>query len=201
LPFKHGNAALSAISFGDKIYSEQKLSAAYAFKKEGVQIGIRGNLLQVNAIGYGSAIAPSVDVGVITQLEKTLWLGAYASNITQSGFSTTDLIERIPSEIAIGIKYQPLEKFTLQADILKAVEQRVNFRTGIQYMLSPNLFIRTGINSASRSMHWGASLLIKKAAFHYAVSHVPNLGNTHQVSVSLRFKKPTKQVQHTNDSL
>jgi len=198
LPHKYGNSAFSVNRFGDNIYSEQQLSAAYAFQKEGVQIGIRSNLLQVNALGLGSAITASFDCGVITKLSSSLWLGAYASNFTQTSFSTQDQTETIPATIAVGIKYQPLQKFTIQADIVNEIEQALSFRTGVEYQLSKNLSCRSGINSATKSIHGGISLLLRKSTFHYAISNITRLGNTHQLSYVYRLKK---KANHTYEGV
>lgn len=193
LPHKYGNTAFSAIRFGDDIYSEQQFSVAYAVQNEGVQIGIRSNLLQVTALGFGTDIAASFDFGVITQLYDNLWLGAYATNITQTSFNTQDQVEPIPATISLGFKYQPLQKFTIQADVFKEIEQAISFRTGAEYQLSKNLLCRTGINSATKSIHWGLSFLLRKSSFHYALSNVTRLGNTHQISFVYQFKRIKKK--------
>lgn len=198
LPNKLGNAAFSVMRFGDKIYSEQQLSVAFAVKSEGVKIGFRTNLLQVQALGAGSLLISSFDVGVITQLSNQLWLGAYASNVSQAGFQTKDYIEKLPSSISIGIRFLPVQNFTLQADVVKEVENKVSFRAGCQYALTPQLATRTGIDSATGSMHWGVSFSLKKIAFHYALARISRLGNTHQLGLVVNFKsvrKVTKQLQ------
>ena len=193
LPHKYGNTVFSVIRFGDEIYSEQQFSAAYAFQKEGVQIGIRSNLLQINAQGLGTDLAASFDFGIITQLYGNLWLGAYATNFTQTSFITQDQVEPIPATISVGLKYQPLQKFIIQGDIFKEIEQDLSFRMGAEYQLSKNLLCRTGINSATKSIHWGLSLLLKKSTFHYAISNIARLGNTHQLSIVYRFKRIKKK--------
>ncbi len=193
LPTQIGNAAFSVMRFGDKIYSEQQISAAFAIKNEGVKIGFRSNLLQINALGIGSKFIPNFDVGVITQLSKNLWLGAYANNITQAGFQTQDFIQKLPSAISLGIRTLPVQNLTLQADLVKEVEHSVSFRAGCQYLLTPQLAVRTGIDSSTGSMHWGSSFTLKKMMVHYAMSNIPRLGNTHQVTLVFHFKSAKKK--------
>ena len=196
LPTQMGNAAFSVMRFGDNIYNEQQLSAAFAIKNEGVKIGMRSNLLQINALGIGSKFIPNFDVGVITQLSKNLWLGAYANNITQAGFQTQDLIEKLPSSITLGIRTLPVQNLTLQADLVKEVEHPLSFRAGCQYLLTPQLAVRTGIDSSTGFMHWGTSLSLKKMAVHYALSSIARLGNTHQVTLVFNFKPTKKKSKH-----
>lgn len=196
LPTKIGNTAFSMMRFGDKVYNEQQFSAAYATKNEGVNIGFRSNLLQINAIGIGTRFIPSFDVGVITQLNKQLWIGAYANNITQAGIETNDYTEKLPSSISLGLCFLPVDNFTLQADVVKEVENDVSLRAGCQYALTPQLTARTGIDSSTGSMHWGASFILKKIVFHYALSHISRLGNTHQLGLVIPFKS-VKKVSET----
>ena len=194
-PLQNGQFGFSALRFGDKFYNEQQLSAAYAFDLEGISLGFKANLLQINSSGYGSFYTPILDFGVITQLSQKIWLGGSVRNFTQSGIRSIENEEKLTSELAIGISYQPLTKIKLNIDAVKAIEHPFSIRAGFEYALTNNLLIRTGITGLEQNYHFGASFHLKKITVDYALSTHSYLGFSHQLSISLALSNLTRKQQ------
>ncbi|UZR94889.1 hypothetical protein [Chondrinema litorale] len=197
LPVQHGNLAFSALRFGDKLYNEHKISAAYAFDLDGISLGFKTNLLQINTSGYGSYFTPVFDFSIITQLSKNLWLGGGAHNFTQSGIRTAESEEKLASELILGISYKPITKVSLNVDAVKSVEFPLSVRVGLQYALTKTFLVRTGITGLEENYHFGTSLKLKKITCDYALSSHPFLGLSHQLSISLTF--PNKHIKPNNN--
>ncbi|MBT28078.1 MAG: hypothetical protein CMO01_00345 [Thalassobius sp.] len=192
-PIQQGKLAFSALRFGDKLYNEHKISAAYAFDLDGISLGFKTSLLQINATGYGSYFTPTFDFSIITQLSENLWLGGTANNFTQSGIRTAEREEKLASELTLGISYQPISKVILNVDAVKSVEFPLSVRVGFQYELTKNFIVRTGITGLEQNYHFGTSLKLKKIICDYALSSHPFLGLSHQLSFCLAF--PNKHIK------
>lgn len=81
-PFEIGNIGISALKFGDELYSEQALSIAYGNKIGFVRLGFKANYNQLRIDEIGSAGAVSFDLGGVVEMLPKLSFAAYIYQIS-----------------------------------------------------------------------------------------------------------------------
>ena len=156
LPSKWVNVAIGSFRFGDAIYSEQLLSAGFANTFGNTSLGAKINYVQYKADGFSTQRGVTIDFGGITQLTSQLKIGAYITNLTQSSLQNKEG-DRLPTQLILGLGINPSEKVFISTELVKDVDHKPIWRTGIEYILYKKISFRTSrcLRSRTARSHGG----------------------------------------------
>jgi hypothetical protein len=139
--------------------------------------------------------AMAVDFGVLAQTPvKDLTAGFSMKN-----FGTDIGPDSLPLTLAGGLAYTPFaSSLVLAADMnWLATERTGYFSVGGEYWISPNLAARGGyqfghgadeLQSSIVGMSIGIGLKVNRFTMDYAFVPYGDLGNTHRITLGLRFE-------------
>lgn len=187
-PTRFGNIGISALRFGDDLYSEQMYSLGMGNKIGFVRLGFRANYFQVQIDEYGTTAGFLLDFGGIVELSPKWSFGATVSNFTASTLSDLDNAA-LPVVMKVGISFKPAKQVTLLADLVKDVEFDPEIRAGMEYWVNQKIALRTGINTQPFSGFAGFGLRLRQFEIDYALCSHQFLGFNHQLSVSFKYQK------------
>ncbi len=185
---------VSIVRFGADLYNQQKLGISYGYKRDGVAVGVSANYFQIGQKDLPSISAPTFDFGSIVRLTKTIYLGAYILNFTQSKLANFQ-DERVPTILRIGTSFRPNDKLFVNLDAEKDIEKQHIIRTGLEYKAGKYIFVRTGIVSFPTSGYFGTGVQTSRFKLDYALGTHPLLGLSHQFCLAflLKEKKPSEK--------
>ena len=187
-PVPSGAVAIGVHRFGDKLYNEHRISAAYASEIGIIKIGGRASYLQYSVQDFSTRASYSVDFGVMTSLTKTLTIGANAYNITQASISDSEL-GNVPTILMLGLQFKPLPIFFLNAEVEKNISLPAFAKLGMEYNLADNFFLRTGVRSDTFESYYGIALKFFSMQIDYALSLHQELGVSNAISLQYVFDK------------
>ncbi len=159
LPTSAGTFGISAVQFGNDLYSEQKIGLAYARKlMSNLQIGAQFDYLNLSIEDYGQKDLITFEVGMQWQVVRSISLGAHVFNPVR-----TEILEdeKLPTLFALGLQYQPTNLVTVVAEVEKDLDYEANVKVGIEYAFQENLFFRTGISTNPVLFSFGVGYQLK----------------------------------------
>jgi hypothetical protein len=187
-PLKIGTAGFGLFRFGDDVYSEQIISAGYGNTFGLASLGVKVNYIQYRADGFGSKGLVSISAGGIAQLTPKLSIGVHIVNLTQQKISNDYGKEYLPTILVVGIGLKASEKVFVVTEIEKDLSYASNVKAGLEYWAHKKFAVRTGFNSYPSSGFLGFGFKPKKFTLDYAYRYEPNLGGSHQATVSYVIK-------------
>ncbi len=187
MPTKWGVASAGLFRFGDDLYNEQALSIGFGNQFGIASLGMKVNLVQYNAEGFGVTTAISFDFGGIAELTEKLSIGAYITNLTQSRMGDED--ERLPTRLTAGLLYKLEKNILVTTELAKELDYIATWRTGLEYSFHQKVFFRTGFNLNPNTACFGLGIRKKKLRLDYAVRFNPLTGALHQASAVYSFSK------------
>jgi hypothetical protein len=188
-PLGVGAIAVGAFHFGDELYSEQKLSVAYANKLGLASLGATVNYIQYNAEGFGTHGVAALSLGGIAELTSLISIGAHITNINQP-YLTEAKDERLPTILTAGICLKPSDKVLLTTEVQKDIEYETLYKTGIEYRVKPKFIARTGFNINPNAFFAGMGFHRSCLFIDYAIQYVPlAIGYVHHASVNYQLTK------------
>jgi hypothetical protein len=190
-PFTWGTPSLGLFRFGDDVYNEQVLSLGFGNQIGISSLGVKVNLIQYQASGFGVSKALSVDFGGVTSLTEKLAIGAYITNLTQSRIGKDD--ELIPTRLVAGLSYQPDRNIFITTELCKELDYTTAWRTGLEYDFHQKIFFRTGFNLNPNATFFGIGAKKKLLKFDYAIQYNRIVGASHQASISYWLYKKEKK--------
>lgn len=195
-PLRNSVTALGARSFGDHVYGEQVISAAFAQQVGITQAGIKLNYLQYQAEGFGTKGVVSVSLGGITHLTPTLSLGIHIINLNQPIIAKRQE-EHLPTLMVASMAWQPDETLLVACEVEKDLAYKPTWKMGLEYKPVTAAAIRTGINLYPQAAYFGAGFHKRKIILDYAMKYTTSLGTAHQISIGYRIqkKKTSKDTQ------
>lgn len=191
LPTKSGTFGLSYSFFGYSNYNESKIGLAFGKKLfENLSAGIQLDYFSTSIAGnYGRGGAVTAETGLIYSPVENLKIGAHAFNPVRSSYGTYD-DEALASGLKIGASYLFSDKLLYLLEFESDFENTSNFKTGFEYSLSEDLFLRLGVNTNPSAYSFGAGYKLSAFIFDIAFSHHNVLG--YSTMISLRFNKQNK---------
>jgi len=141
-PFHHQHAGgISFSSFGWEFYKSNLIGLNYVYHLlKIIHLGIRLNYANIAIPNYGTWNSFLVDVGGNAKISKKINIGFKVLNANQAEI----LEDKLPTEIAIGMKYQPSQKVKLLTEFKKNHLFPVSFCIGLEYLPTEYLVFRTG---------------------------------------------------------
>lgn len=173
--------------FGDKVYNEHRLTMALALKIANTSIGFSFNSLQLAVLNYQTNYNFSLNIGALTKLSESLYIGTSISNITQAA-TLEEGPAIIPSVINIGIRYMPMDYFSFRLEAEKDLNHPFFIRSSFEYQVVKRWTIQSGIRSDNWQWYYGSSFQLNGLALNYAGSYHDTLGYSHGLSLVYTFE-------------
>jgi len=185
---KLGHFGLSISDYGLDSYSDQNISLKYA-RSLSSKMNISGEL-GINRLTieeYGSKTNFVYKVGLLLKLNDDLDFGVLLSNPEKTSIHPTT---QIISALSIGIKYNVSEKAYVFSEISKELEEGINGRIGLQYIIHPRFSLQAGYSTLDGQTGCGFSYkLLKKIFLDTSVRYHSLLGLSPAVSLKFRSQK------------
>lgn len=186
--FRVRNGSLSAgvFRFGDQLYSEQIATAGYANKFGLASLGLRFNLVQYNAEGFGTRSVVSFNFGGIAELTPRIKVGAHIVNLNQPVISD-DNGERLPTKLIAGVVFTPKESLLVTVEVEKDIEHKAAWKAGVEYKAFGKVSFRTGFNLFPEAAFIGVGFRSSRIVLDYAMEYAAFMGTSHQISAGYPF--------------
>ncbi len=185
-PMQIGTFALSGTRFGFELYREVTLTASYSRMFEEIfACGVNVNYYSLSIQNYGSASAIGIDVGLLITISDELQWGCAASNLNAPRIGAAK--EKLPQGFSTGVCYRPTPNATLVADIFKDIRYETELHIGIEYSVLDLVDIRGGTAGGPSTLTAGVGIHYSLLELDYAFTNHPDLGMTHQASLSIRL--------------
>lgn len=149
VPQRYGTMGLGISHFGNNLYQETTLGLAFGKKLfDNFSSGIKLNFCQIS-IGenYGNAFLFTFEVGSLVRLSDNLRLGFHIFNPINTQFSSLQT-EHIPATYRLGATYHISDKLLTICEIEKNILYKTKVKTGAEYMLIDDFYLRIGFASS-----------------------------------------------------
>ncbi len=179
-----GTVGILVENFGFDAFREQKLAIAYARKlNEKLSIGGQFDYLNFSIEGYGNKSSFTFELGVYSIVNKYFHVSAHVFSPGKIGLTdNTD----VTSIFRTGFKYIPSKKLQVFGELYKALDETLDFRSGIDYQLVDILYLRAGFNTEPSRFSFGFGCQITDRFFlEGGNAYHPQLGNTPGVSLKI----------------
>jgi hypothetical protein len=130
----------------------------------------------------------SFSFGGITEITKTISVGAYIHNLNQP-YITEEKTERIPTRMGIGVGLQISSHVFVTTEIEKDIEHDATWKSGLEYKPFPKVSFRTGFNLYPSSAFFGTGFHTERLKIDYALQYSATLGIIHQASVGYQLTR------------
>jgi hypothetical protein len=148
LPLAKLTTAVGVQYFGDELFNQMRISALIADQFGFAKVALRTNYHQYYVQNYGYGNALTFDIGGVFTLSEQLSLAMVFQNITRSKLST-ETVTPLSSLMQLGLSYQPIKKFRIDAQVDKTIEQPLLVRFGLEYLATELISLRTGFSPTS----------------------------------------------------
>ncbi len=150
---------VSVSRFGYSAYSENRAGLTYARKLfDKVSIGGSFHYLGYNIENYGSANRFTFDIGLQSEINENLSIGAYIFN--PASISLTEE-QDVPSRMSIGLRYTVSSKAKVYMDVSKTINRSPEFKFAVDYQVVEAFSLRGGANISQSSFHFGPAYHMK----------------------------------------
>ncbi len=189
IPTKPGNIGLSYSYFGYTKYNETKVGLGYGKQfGNGFGAGIQMNYHHTYLQGeFDNRNALTVEGGIQYKPGKKLSIGAHVFNPTRSKISPYDR-DTIPTIFRTGFTYKPVNKIIFMLEAEKDLTEKAQVKTGLEYNLIPDLYLRGGISTAPFNSTFGLGYEIKKLSADVAFTYHEILGFTPHFSMQVKIR-------------
>ena len=200
---KHlGKIGLLYNNFGFDLYKENLIKFVYANSiKERISFGIGVNSLSVDIKNYGSKSFPSIDLGVLAEVDNKVLLGFYIKNFDLPKIADDEIVSQT---IVVGSKITPVKDASTYIDVVKNTEQDVFARIAEEVSLNiiENFItiFRCGVETATKykpakyavGLGLGYKICSSEIIIDYSYLLSTVLGGQHLVSLNINFGKKEK---------
>ncbi len=185
-PTDVGTIAVSASRFGFELYNETTVSFTYSNTyHNAAAFGFTIRYHRLGVTRYGTAGALGIDAGLLITTSELLTVGFAVRNL--NGPTIGQEKEPLPRVYSTGITYRPFKGFEILVDLEKDVRFPTSIKSGIEYRVIDVLALRTGFATEPSKASAGAGIQHSRFGLDYAVQIHPDLGLTHQFSISISF--------------
>jgi hypothetical protein len=112
--------------------------------------------------------------------------GFFAANINAPSIGQAK--EKLPQVYSSGLSYSPIDGLLLGVDAVKDVRYPTLIRGGIEYKVVDAASLRAGVGSNPTKFSSGLGIHYSLVRFDYAMTTHPDLGLSHQFSVTVDLK-------------
>jgi len=200
---KHlGKIGLLYNNFGFDLYKENLIKFVYANSiKEKISFGIGVNSLSVGIKNYGSKSFPSIDLGMLAEVDNKVLLGFYIKNFNLPKIADDEIVSQT---IVVGSKITPVKDVSTYIDVVKNTEQDVFAKIAEEVSLNiiENFItiFRCGVETATKykpakyavGLGLGYKIGSSEIIIDYSYLLSTVLGGQHLVSLNINFGKKEK---------
>ena len=189
VPTRPGTLGFHVSYFGYSKYHDTKVGLSFGKQLSAeIAAGVQVNYLdKYIAEEYGRKGAITFEIGLIAEPVEGLFLGVHAYNPVRNRFRT-ETPEPISTLLRLGAGYLAHERLMVTLEAEKELLAPTNVKVGLEYMMVPNLYIRTGIASEPFRQSFGMGYAWKNLVADIAFTHHPQLGITPHFSMMYMFK-------------
>lgn len=186
-PITNGSIGLGIFRFGGELLNEHRVNIGYSSKVGLASLGINLSYYQLHIEDGGTSNTFMIDFGGRFQITPALVFGAHISNVNQAKTQESE-DSKIPTYMKAGVSYLPTSSLILNLDIEKSLDTPLRAKLGLEYMVIDKLYLRTGLVNQPLNSSFGIGYSVHKTTIDYAYSIHPELGGTHQLSLSYNIK-------------
>lgn len=185
-PTQYGAFGVGIKTYGFELYRELNILLSYANSYKGrIFYGLNLDFYNLKIQNYNSASSFGLDIGAMAYLHKYVRWGFIAKNIT--GAKIGESKEKIAQVYRTGLNFVPLQNINLVLEIEKDVKYPLSFRSGLEYSVLDYVDLRFGVGSEPTSFAAGVGLSYNLFQLDYALTKLPDLGITHQGTLTVNF--------------
>lgn len=180
-----GTFGVGMFTYGDDRFRESQYRVAYAEELYNIRMGASVNLYHMSFTGrFGSALAPTLDLGVAVDITEELLLGARTSNLTRTTIGADE--EDLPADLAIGLSYLLMDQALFVTELYKDVDHDLSFRTGLEVELVDILYLRGGLtHDHPQTFTFGVGVIQDRWKANVAVEQHQQLGMSPGIDFSI----------------
>lgn len=135
----------------------------------------------------GSATTFGLDIGLLASIYTRTYMGVYILNINSpqiGAYSKHDL----PQRVVVGLAYKPYDGVTTSLDFNRTIGVgQMQLWGGAEFAILSNLSIRMGATTNPNRFSAGLGLHFAQFFLDYALLTHAELGETHEVGLSVEF--------------
>lgn len=189
-PTRLGTAGVGAYRFGDELYREDIVSAAYGNRIGMTALGARVNYIQYNARGAGRRGIVTISLGGLARLTTRLRFGAFISSIQQPRVSPDG--ERLPTQMSAGMLYNLSTQVAVMGEVEKDTDFPARLKVAMEYQPYTRVAFRTGFHTQPAALYFGTGFRMSRLQCDYAYRYQPAFAAQHVVTASVRLgRKPS----------
>lgn len=185
MPTKSGNFGLQIQQFGFDKFTEQKIGLAYARALSSkISLGAKLDFLNTRIPEYGSQATFTFELGLRSQISKTLALSAHVFSPLEVSVSED---YDIPSVFSLGIAYKSSEKLWVTLEGEKDIDHPISVKAGIEYLVTENFYLRVGAATEPTLITFGIGYKKKNLSVDVASAYHQDLGMMPALSAIYSF--------------
>ena len=191
MPTTSGTFGVSVHYFGFEEFNQSKIGLSYARKlMEKLSVGIQFDMVSTQIAEYGNKNLFTFEIGVQSELIENLLLGFHLYNPVK-----LEIIEDefLPTILRAGLTYTASKKLLLHAELEKDFDFPFIFKSGIEYELVNDFWLRIGVQTNPTALSFGLGYQLKNGLrFDLASNYHQELGITPSIGVGFDFIKNKK---------
>jgi hypothetical protein len=175
--------------FGQSGYQSSTACAAIscrAWQKVCYAVSLHFNTLQIGR--YGSTSWLSWNLGLLLKVTDASSFGVYLKNLNRPHIAAA--IAGIPASANIGFCHRVETHLYISLELYKEGEFDAEKRAGVELRPVNKLALRTGLASQPNRISAGFGIALTRVVCDYAFFTHPDLGLSHQLSLTLSLGKP-----------
>jgi hypothetical protein len=174
--------ALSAGATSVPGYREVYGSATIGLRSGSISFGAAISILSISIDRYGSAVAPTLDIGLLAALNDRTRLAGAVSNVTRERLADADL----PQRLALGLAMD-FGRTTISADVVQELHRSASVAIGLSFTPVPGSTINAGVGSYPEQISLGFSYNYHGIVIDYGGSYGVPLGFRHLFGAGVRL--------------
>jgi hypothetical protein len=156
IPLKIGVISIGGHMYGYNQFRSYKGGIGYSMKlgeklSAGVQMNYQGLSLNQN---YGSRSSVTAEVGLYSRINDSWSFGASVINLGRSRLAEFE-DDRFSTLMRLGTSYSFSRKVLISMEIEKDLDHKPRFKTGLEYTIVDEFFIRGGFATARPEFTFG----------------------------------------------
>lgn len=189
IPMKVGVISVGGHVYGYNQFRSYKGGLGYSMKLAdkfyaGVQLNYQGLRLPQN---YGSANSMTAEAGVYGEITDNWTFGVSVFNIGRTKLSEYQ-DDRYMTVMRFGSSYKFSDKVLLSGEFEKDLEHDFRFKTGLEYQVIDNFFVRGGVATAPVEVTFGFGYKFKQIQVDLGSAYHQILGWSPHVSLVFQAK-------------
>ena len=184
-PTAIGVVGMSGSRYGFDLYREVSAGISFARNIAGAGLGVNVTYYAVTIRNYGSSGSVGIDLGVHLPVLPRLSSGIAIKNINAPAIGSAN--EKLPQMFSAGFAFAPSPPVTIAVDYQKETGFDASPKLGFEYRPVASVALRGGMSGEPSQSSCGIGFRYSAMELDYALSRHPDLGWSHQASMTLRW--------------